>query len=114
MNVVPIRKDTAKRSEATYLPADFKLTPALQTWATAHGITKIKDRMEHFTDTALAKGYRYVNWDAAFRNACRQDWARLGGPSLTGADVCCKCGNALNGYTMTREGKMCNNCWGAR
>jgi len=28
--------------------------------------------------------------------------------------TCCKCGKKLGGYTLTQEGKMCNNCWGHR
>lgn len=28
--------------------------------------------------------------------------------------VCCRCGHELHGYTVTKEGKMCNDCWAHR
>ena len=118
MNVIQLQQPEkrTRRTEPHYLPADFVLTPALRQWAVARGITKLDERLEHFTDLALAKSYKYADWEAAFRNACRGDWARLGGPVQGAAqDVCCTCANELHGsYTLTSKGKQCNKCWNAR
>jgi hypothetical protein len=59
------------------LPADFALTPELQAWADEKGYGELPQHLESFRDKAQAKGYQYTDWNAAFRNAVRDDWAGL-------------------------------------
>ena len=69
-----------KRPSKTTIPPDFTISEEVKTWAAKHGHTRLEERLEHFRDYALAKDYRNVDWDAAFRGAIRTDWAKLGPP----------------------------------
>lgn len=59
------------------LPDDFAISPATETWAEQHGYDRLPEHLEAFKGKALAKDYRYANWQQAFRNAVRDDWAGL-------------------------------------
>lgn len=59
------------------LPDDFSISPATETWAEQHGYDRLPEHLEAFKGKALAKDYRYANWQQAFRNAVRDDWAGL-------------------------------------
>ncbi len=59
------------------ISADFAITPELQTWADQHGYGDLAQHLDSFKDKAQAKGYQYTDWQAAFRNAIRDDWAGL-------------------------------------
>lgn len=65
------------RAPKTPLPADLAITPELQAWANEHGYGDLAAHLDHFRDKAIAKGYQYADWMAAFRNAVRDDWAGL-------------------------------------
>jgi hypothetical protein len=59
------------------LPKDFGITPELQEWAQKNGFKNLHLHLEWFTNWAKARGKRYVDWDACFRNAVRGNWAGL-------------------------------------
>ncbi|MFZ1642572.1 MAG: hypothetical protein WAV07_14305 [Candidatus Contendobacter sp.] len=61
----------------TPFPADFAITPELQAWATEHGYGDLDQHLDSFRDKAKARGYQYTDWQAALRNAIRDDWAGL-------------------------------------
>ena len=63
------------------LPADFAISDAVRRWAEAKGFTDLDAHFEHFCGKAEANGYQYANWDAALRNAIRDDWAGLRRPN---------------------------------
>lgn len=68
-------KPTKKTSRATTLPTDFAISEQVREWATKQGFAPWLDlHLEHFRDYALSKGKTYADWDAAFRNAIRDDW----------------------------------------
>ncbi len=79
---------TEARKRATHAPApkspcpaDLTVTPELNAWAIEHGYSEnLQQHLDHFRDKAQAKGYQYANWEAAFRNAIRDDWAGLRKP----------------------------------
>jgi len=82
----PTRQAKAKEraqapSAKTTLPADFAITPELQAWADTKGYGDLPQHLEGFKDKAQAKGYQYSDWNAAFRNAVRDDWAGLRSPA---------------------------------
>ena len=57
------------------------MTPELQAWATEHGYHEnLALHIDRFRDKSIAKGYQYADWDAALRNAIRDDWAGLRTP----------------------------------
>jgi hypothetical protein len=76
-------KNTRKRvvSIQTLLPPDFSISERVRKWATDKGHTKLEAHLEHFAGTARAKGYKYTDWDEAFMNAIRSNWAQVGGNS---------------------------------
>jgi hypothetical protein len=67
------------------LPADFAITPELQAWADQKGYGDLNAHLDPFKDKAQAKGYQYTDWNAAFRNAVRDDWAGLRTPAIATA-----------------------------
>ena len=69
-------------SAKTSLPADFAITPELHAWAEQHGYGDLPQHLDRFRDKAQANGYRYSDWNAAFRNAVRDVWAGLRKPLI--------------------------------
>ena len=67
-----------KSSSKTSLPDDFGISDRVKTWAMEKGLTRLDEHLESFKRKALAKGYSYVDWDSAFMEAIREDWAKLG------------------------------------
>ena len=76
-----VKEKPAKKKPASKhsMPDDFALTESTVAWANEKGIGLLDERLEHFKTTAQARGNTYVDWQAAFRNACTQDWAKLNG-----------------------------------
>lgn len=73
------RPTKAQPSVETPLPDDFGLSERVRSWAAEKGFDRLDERLEHFIGYIRAKGKRYVNWDDAFMNAIRGDWAKLNG-----------------------------------
>lgn len=71
----PRKESSASRK--TPLPKDFTISDRVREWATEKGYTQLEAHLENFIGQAKAKDYRYVDWDAAFMNAIRKDWAGL-------------------------------------
>lgn len=60
------------------IPADFGISDRVTRWAAEKGYTRLPERLERFVSVAKAKGYQYIDWDEAFMNAIRDDWAKFG------------------------------------
>lgn len=90
-NTTEKKAPTAKKAtRATSLPDDFAISEQVRQWAAKQGFAPWLDlHLEHFRDYALSKGKTYTDWDAAFRNAIRDDWGdvRKRNPSPTPAPV---------------------------
>ncbi len=69
----------SKSAPKTSIPEDFKPSERTMEWAKEKGYSNIQDRLDHFVTAAKAKGYTYVDWQAAFQNAVRNDWAKING-----------------------------------
>jgi len=69
------KPDQAKRK--TRIPNDFSISPAVREWAIEKGFDRLDEHLENFITSCKAKDYTYVDWDSAFRNAIRKDWARI-------------------------------------
>lgn len=65
------------KARAVRLPENFGISERVREWATLHGHDRLDERLEHFIGKAKAKGYAYIDWDQAFINAIREDWATL-------------------------------------
>ena len=79
----PINKKSAPKPESKpkqkkrTLPDDFVLSDRHRAWADKNDIRNLEGHYEYFCDAAGAKGYEYADWDRAFQNAMRSDWAKL-------------------------------------
>lgn len=68
-----------KRAPAKHpLPEDFGISDRVRTWAAEKGHDRLDQHLESFRAKAQAKGYAYADWDAAFMEAIRENWAKLG------------------------------------
>ncbi len=74
----PTRKSARKSAEVP-LPTDFAISDRVRRWAQEKGHGHLEARHEHFVSKAKARGYQYIDWDEAFMNAIREDWAKLNG-----------------------------------
>jgi len=61
----------------TSLPETFGISERVQAWAAEKGYTQLDQHLESFRAKAQAKGYTYADWDAAFMEAIRENWAKL-------------------------------------
>ena len=59
------------------MPADFCITEEVRAWAAKKGHGRLEERFEHFVGAAKANGYVYADWNQAFMNAIRDNWAKL-------------------------------------
>jgi hypothetical protein len=66
---------THKVPTKSALPAGFTVSDQVKAWATGKGFEHLAEHLEAFKTKALAKGYAYADWDAAFMEAIRKDWA---------------------------------------
>jgi len=73
------KRCTSTRSQGrkTPIPTGFSVSDSVREWAREKGFDRLDQHLEHFTDLAIAKGYSYADWDRAFQNAIRANWARL-------------------------------------
>lgn len=59
------------------IPEDFGISDAVRAWAAEHNYGELERHLDAFRLKCEAKGYRYANWDKAFMEAVRADWAGL-------------------------------------
>jgi hypothetical protein len=69
------RKPSKKK--ATAIPEDFAVSDAVKTWAVKGGYVDLSKHLEFFVGRMRASGKTYVDWDQAFMNCIREDWAKL-------------------------------------
>lgn len=65
------------RARKTPLNPDFKVSPRVEAWAIEKDFGQLQEHLEAFKAKCLAKGYQYVDWDAALMESIREDWAGL-------------------------------------
>lgn len=95
------RIEKNRKEKKTSIPAGFKISDEVRQWAEKNGHNHLEAHLESFKDRALAKGYQYLNWDAAFKNAIREDWGKIGN------------GNNLKPVTPARSrNPSCPQCGG--
>lgn len=70
---------TPKRGKPnkTPMPADFGISERVRSWAAKKGFGRLDEHLESFRTKAAKHGYAYADWDAAFMEAVREDWAKL-------------------------------------
>jgi uncharacterized protein YdaU (DUF1376 family) len=59
------------------IPDDFGISENVKLWAIKNNHKNLEKHFENFVGSCKAKGYSYVDWDSAFMNAIRQNWAKV-------------------------------------
>lgn len=78
------RPSARTRSTKTAIDPHFAISENVREWAAAHGHTNLREHLAAFATKCTAHGYRYADWDHAFMNAIRDDWAGLAKPQHRG------------------------------
>lgn len=73
------REEKSKVITKSPIPSDFAISDKVREWAESKGYRQLEEHLEAFKDLCAANGYQKVDWDATFKNAIRQDWAKLKG-----------------------------------
>lgn len=83
LNLIPDSKGkrTRKRVSSTPLPENFSVSDRVKAWAAQKGFDRLDEHCESFRRKCEAKGYTYADWDSAFMEAIREDWAKLRAPA---------------------------------
>lgn len=79
------RASAAPTGKKRKLPADFCVSDRVRGWATEKGYERIDEHFDAFCSKCRAKGYAYTDWDSAFMEAVREDWAKLRGRGPNGS-----------------------------
>ena len=64
-------------SDELGLTKNFELTDSLKQWGRDKKYYRLQDHLDYFTDYVKSRNKAYKNWQAAFRNAVRNNWANL-------------------------------------
>ena len=72
------QKARQRRKSQTSIPPDFTISQRVLVWAEKRNISNLDAHLEYFVGRAKAKDYTYVDWDEAFMEAVRKDWAGIG------------------------------------
>jgi len=71
-------KTKKKQPVKTTIPDDFAVSAGVLSWYRENRYAEdINKHLESFKDKCRAKGYKYVDFDSAFKGAIRDDWASL-------------------------------------
>jgi hypothetical protein len=79
------RKRATPAAKKVPIPEDFAVSDRVKAWAEENGYGALGAHLDAFERKCKAKSYAYADWDAAFMEAIREDWAKLRGRSPTGA-----------------------------
>ena len=66
-----------KRGSKTLLPEGFEISQRVRDWASKNNHSNLDVHHENFVLASQSRGYMYVDWDAAFQNAIRNNWAKV-------------------------------------
>jgi hypothetical protein len=61
----------------TLIPDDFSVSERVIEWANKNKYYNLEKHLDSFVLKAKSKGYKYVDWDSAFMNAIRGNWAGI-------------------------------------
>jgi hypothetical protein len=75
---------TPSRKVKTTPPEGFAISDRVKAWAAKKGYGRLDEHLEAFLAKCKAKGYTYIDHDAALMEAIREDWAKLRGRTANG------------------------------
>ena len=67
----------ASKTRKHPLPENFGISDRVKSWASEKGHDRLELRLESFKAKASANAYQYADWDAAFMESIRENWAKL-------------------------------------
>ena len=59
------------------IPENFGISESVKLWAIKNNHKNLDKHLENFISSCKANGYAYLDWDSAFMNAVRQNWAKI-------------------------------------
>ncbi len=71
-------KESKYKKQKTPLPENFSISENVRKWANKKGHSCLEEHLEAFISKCKANGYHYLDWDAAFMEAIRSNWAKIG------------------------------------
>ena len=105
---------TDKKSKIkTSIPENFQISDRVRKWAAGKNQNHLEEHLESFKLKCKSKDYKYIDWDAAFMNAIRDNWAKVDNSSTRASPPplvisCQKCGARILRSDLV--GKGCVNC----
>jgi len=75
-NKIEVKKSNLGKAKTT-IPENFEISVQVQKWANEKNFKHLEQHLEYFISKCEANGYKYLNWDSAFKTAIRDDWAKL-------------------------------------
>jgi hypothetical protein len=76
-------KRESKSKTPTPISDEFEISEPIKAWALKNGHSQLEKHLESFINKCKAKNYKYSDWDAAFRNAITDNWAKVGQAQMT-------------------------------
>ena len=73
----PPQKNRTRKKLKVSLPQDFGISDEVKRWAEEKGHNHLEDHLEAFKEWALSTGKEYLDWDATFKRAIREDWGKV-------------------------------------
>lgn len=61
----------------TLIPDDFSISERVKNWAIKNNHSSLEIHLESFVNKCKAKSYQYADWDSAFMEAIRTNWAKV-------------------------------------
>jgi hypothetical protein len=84
-NTGAVRKEPKrKKKPLTDISDDFCVSDRVKKWADEKGFSKLQEHLESFKRKCKSKSYQYADWDSAFMEAIRENWAKLTGDRNNG------------------------------
>ena len=75
--VESVKEPYKVKNRKTSIPQGFEISENIRRWANEKGFTNLEEHLENFVGVCQAKNYQYVDWNAAFQNAIRSNWAKI-------------------------------------
>ena len=67
----------SKEVRETTIPENFSISDRVIKWAEEKRYYNLEKHFDSFVLKAQSKGYKYIDWDSAFMNAVRENWANI-------------------------------------
>lgn len=69
------------KGSKTPIPENFQVSERVANWANEKGHKNLQQHLESFVSACKKQGYKYVDWDEAFMEAVRKNWAKIPEPA---------------------------------